>query len=315
MVPGSDLAKIARLCTAIGNDLADESGFVPIRKLLFRFNAQLSIRPLLVEGMLASVGQNPSSPSTRSWAVLLDSDTYPFSMTDVEKEHQGQSLPNRMRNTIAHELVHSLAFRTSEFGLSLKTRIDKKESLQEFVKAIEQETECLSPLLLLSEKALKKLLQGKKETLSLSDLLGVVKDAGISRYVLISRLALIQRAGGSSDLLNSAGLRNLAVGIGVWADKGSYVKGWPVFWNFDEGIPPSFLLKLDGQQLVPAEHLFADESISMRGGQNHEMTIETDAGTRNVPKAMKMKVQISNELGPWKQGSEFLFSVRRVDSA
>src|SRR5438093_13142973 len=121
-----------------------------------------------------------------------------------------------MRNTNAHWLVPSLSFRPSPFGLDLKAKIDTKDSLREFVDAIERETEKLSPLLLLSEKALKLLLQGKKEPLSVVDLIHVVRNLGISRYILINRLRLIRPVTDSNGFLFAPGLCNFAVGIGVW---------------------------------------------------------------------------------------------------
>lgn len=308
MLASGDLSTIASLCKAIGNEVTDDTGFVPVRRLLSRFHAELHIRPLLVEGMLASVDHKNGG----KWAVLVDSETYPVSKLDVEEERPTRPLPQRMRNTIAHELVHSLAFRTSEFGLRLKARIESNESLREFVEAIELETEKLSPLLLWSEKGLEMLLKGRKETLSLSDLLGVQEDVGISRYVLINRLILLQRDSDSREFFYSAGLRNLAIGIGQWGPQGGHFKCWPIFWNFDNGIVPSFLLKISGHDGLPAREVLSDESFAMLGGPNSVVTLDATAGTQTVPNAKKMEVQIAVEEVLRRQGNEFLFVVRRI---
>ena len=311
MLAAGDLASIAALCKAIGNEVTDDSGFVPMRQLLSRFHAELLIRPLLVEAMLAS---GSSSNNGGRWIVLVDSEKYPFSTHDVEEERQTRPLPHRMRNSIAHELVHSLAFRPSEFGIRLKARTSTKKSLRELIKAIEGETEQLSPLLLWSEKALGMLLRGRKEALSLLDLVHVLEAACISRYVLVSRLRLLRLDADPNGFLLSAGLRNLAAGLGVWGARNAYIKGWPLFANFDNGIVPSFLLKVPGHELLPTETLFSDESFAMRGGPNNTVEFETDAGIKDLPNAKKMKVRIEVEEGLRRQGEEFLFVVRRVSS-
>lgn len=314
MLGTEDLARIAEVCRAIGNEVTDTSGFVPVRDLLSRFNAQLLIRPLLVEGMLASVDRRPYATNGAQWVVLVDSETYSCSAQDVEEERPTRQLPYRMRNTIAHELVHSLAFRPSEFGIRLKIKTDTGETQRAFVKAVEEETERLSPLLLWSEKALALLLRDKKEALSLFDLLQVLEGTGISRYVLVNRLTLIRSTPHSSEFLFSNGLRNLAVGLGVWSAKNALIKGWPLFWNFDDGIVPSFLLKAQNHERLPAETLFSDEKFAMLGGPNNVVHLETDAGTRTVPNARKMMIEIAVEEGLRKQGEEFLFVVRRIAS-
>src|SRR5262245_39637220 len=136
------------------------------------------------------------------------------------------------------------------------------------------------------------------------DLIELVSAAGISRDVLVSRLCSLQRSPESLSLLYSPGLSNMAIGIGVWGPSGSYLRAWPMFSNFDGGIAPSFLLKLDGHQMVPAERLFSDQQFYMRGGANHVVTEEVFAGTQKVPNAKKINIEYSVEVGPWKEGSE-----------
>jgi hypothetical protein len=309
MLPG-DLARIAELCTAIGNEVTDESGFVPVRNLLQRFQADLLIRPLLVEGMLASRVTDPNASRPR-WMVLVNAETYPYSSRDIEEERLTRQLPQRMRNTIAHELVHSLAFRPSEFGLRLKTRTDTKETLREFIKAVEQETEQLSPLLLWSERSVGIFLQGRKEAVSLFDFLSVLEKVGISRYVLVNRLRLLS----ASELLFSAGLRNLAIGLGRWTSSTAHLRGWPLFANFDDGLVPSFLLKLPGHDVVPASAIFDDDEFALLGGPKSSIAFDTSAGTKAVPDATKFRVEVTVEDGLRKRNEEFLFVVRRLPTA
>lgn len=310
MQPG-DLARIAELCTAIGNEVTDDSGFVPVRKLLSRFQADLIVRPLLVEGMLASRKADTNAHHSR-WLVLINEEIYRCSNDDIEDERPTRQLPQRMRNTIAHELVHSLAFRSSEFGLRLKTRTDTKETLRQFVKAIEEETEQLSPLLLWSEKALEIFLRGRKETVSLFDLLSALEKAGISRYVLVNRLRLLRPASDLQGFLFSAGLRNLAIGLGVWTSSAAHIRGWPLFMNFDDGHIPSFLLGVPGQDLIPAGAIFEDAEFALLGGPKNPISFETHAGTKGAPNATRLMVEVAVEEGLRKRGEEFLFVVRKL---
>jgi hypothetical protein len=312
MLSTADFAAIAEACKAIGDDATDETGFVPVRNLLRRFKADVLSRPLLVEGMLASLSSSRSDGGSndQQWIVLIDSERYSQTNRDIEEERSHRPLPARLRNTIAHELVHALAFRSSEFGLRLKTNVDTKEGLRKVVEAIEEKTEELSPLLLLTEKSLAFRLRGKKETLRLSDWLDIIEGSGISRYVLINRLGLLRPATDTNGFLFSAGLRNVGLGIGVWGAGIASMKGWPLFWNFDDGLVPTFLLKLNGHDRVPANRIFDDSKFAMLGGPHNVIAFETTAGTRAVPDAKRLLVEISVEERLRRDGEEFLFVVR-----
>src|SRR5207237_1246447 len=93
------------------------------------------------------------------FAVLLDSETFDVDDKVVARETEERPLPVRFRNTVAHELVHSLAFRPEQFGLRLQQDVGSEEKVSEFVKDVERETERFSPLLLWPEKALNDLLE------------------------------------------------------------------------------------------------------------------------------------------------------------
>ena len=118
MLSSQEVAQFTEVCTKIGDEVADEGGFVKIRDLLDRFHASVIVRPLLVEGMLASINERPGSATqSQRWAVLVDSETYRVCDADIANESSSRPLAPRLRNTIAHELAHSLAFRPTEFGI------------------------------------------------------------------------------------------------------------------------------------------------------------------------------------------------------
>jgi len=318
MPVATELARFAAVCTAIANAAAEEGGFVPVRRLLSEFDAQLLIRPLLVEGMLALIQRNGDSASDASqWAVLVDSERHPISERDVEQESAQQPLSARLRNTIAHELVHSLAFRPSEFGIDLRLQGNDEKSQGALVKAIEQETECLSPLLLWPERSLADLLKANKEALSIEQLQQQCRRLGISRYLLVNRLGLLGLAE-TPGLRYHAALQNLGIGIGEWNNRGAAVlRSWPLFINFDRNIVPNMFLKFPGQDRVPAESMFPHNGFTLCGGSSDTVEFVTDAGTRAVPAAGKMTVKCSAERTSRKPGSSFLYVVskQKADTA
>src|SRR5690349_3975987 len=102
MLVASDVERIANLCTSISNEVADEAGFVAIPNLLARFGAQIVVRPLLVEGMIATVDV-PNNDGRKKWVVLIDSHSYDVSPREIAEETSRRPLPSRLRNTVAHE--------------------------------------------------------------------------------------------------------------------------------------------------------------------------------------------------------------------
>jgi len=94
MLSSQEVAQFTEVCTKIGDEVADEGGFVKIRDLLDRFHASVIVRPLLVEGMLASINERPGSATqSQRWAVLVDSETYRICDADIANE--SSSRPSR----------------------------------------------------------------------------------------------------------------------------------------------------------------------------------------------------------------------------
>lgn len=306
----SALTQIARVCVDISNEVSDEHGFVSMRKLLARFHARLIIQPLLVEGMLASVQSDYKSMSDAAeWAVLIDSETYPVDMRDIENENLARPLATRLRNTIAHELVHSLAFRSSEFGLRLNVESKRKLGVEELVKEIEKETERFSPLLLLSERALAQLLTNKQGPIAIEEICEFRRKFAISRYVFINRLNLL-RAIDENALLSKKTSRNIAIGLAEWCERGkSVIRKWPLYFNYDNGIVPAFLLEAMQKDYLPIEATVSDSDFIMCGGARNSVKLVVDAGTTAAPRERRLNCEISAESGIRKIGSQFLFVV------
>jgi len=185
------------------------------------------------------------------------------------------------------------------------------EGLSEFVRDIEKETERLSPLLLWSKKALAKLLNEKKEPFSVDELRYVAQRTGISRYVLINRLRMLDVSDRFRDLPR---LKNIAIGLAKWNDFGSALLTWPLFANFDRNVVPTFCLKLIHQNGLLAQEFCSDESFAMCGGLRNSAELLTDAGTIQTPNLTKMKIRISAENCEKKAGTEFIYVVHKQPS-
>lgn len=304
-----DVSRLTAICNAIGNETGDETGFVSVRSLLTRFRASLIMRPLLVEAMIATVAAS-STEGKAGWAVLVDSERYAVNDDDITKESAKSPLPARFRNTIAHELVHSLAFRSTEFGIELNLRAGAKASRSDFVAAVERATERMSPLILLPERTLKKVFAGKVQPLSADDLRSICKNYGVSRYVLINRLMMLRDRSDLSDLREHAALTNLAVGLGQWTPRGDAIlRKWPLFINFRDGIVPHPLLRLAREDRRPGNDLSADENCALCGGDSLDVQMTCDAGLPETKSSEKMTVRLTVETTQKLPGSEFLFAV------
>jgi len=307
----SEFAQIADTCAAIANDAADDTGFVPVRDLLSRFRARLLIRPLLVEGMLASLSQpSETLPNGEQWAVLVDEEKYRVTEADVAAEICGRALPTRLRNTIAHELTHTFAFQPSALGVKLRTKFDTDKARSTLLQEIERQTERLSPLLLWPKRAIAALLLGKDKALAISDLTRVRKDMGISRDVLITRLKLLQE-NDPDRFLFSHGLRNLAVGIAEWGQGSlALIRARPLFSNFDRNTAPAFVHSLSNKNHLWANDLFDAPDLVMCGGRHTSLEVMTGAGTAASPNAQKMRIEVAVEDRERRPGRPFLFAVR-----
>jgi len=284
-----------------------------MRRLLARFHARLIVQPLLVEGMLASVQSDakPVSDATE-WAVLIDSETYSVDADAVEKEDSSRPLATRLRNTIAHELVHSFAFRPSEFGLRLNVDSKRKIGADELVKEIERETERFSPLLLLSDKALTHFFAKGQGSVSIEEICGFRKKFAISRFVFINRLNLLRDVDDGA-LLSKRPLRNIAIGLAEWMAGGkAVIRQWPLFYNFDNGIVPAFLFEAMQKDRLPIETVVSDDNFIMCGGANHSAELDVEAGTKATPRLRRLNCVISSESVTRKTGAQFLFSVHSV---
>ena len=300
------LAPLFKICADIANEVADEDGFVRICALIERFHANLRLRPLLVEGMMGS--RSSGGGAAPEWTVLIDSERYPDVEGSLSSERYGDPLPHRFRFTVAHELAHSLAFRRSEFGIALEGVCDSAEGNATLVKAIEENTDRLAPLLLSPEMTLTRRLLQMKGPVDIEFLTALRRNHGLSREVLLSRLAL-------SRYMDRAGywqrpqLREFGLAIGEWtSSEEATLRHWPVFLNFSRSVPKG-LLELHDRDRVPFDIAFGRDGLAALKARGNG-SIRTRAGTRASREVEEMAVELEVEKGAHTVGSSFLVLVR-----
>jgi hypothetical protein len=259
--------------------------------------------------MLASLPAQRGESSQDKMTVLIDSETFQVGEKEVALEAATSPLSPRFRTTVAHELLHSLAFRPSAFGLRLEKPIRNEDQIREVVTAIERETERLTPLLLWPERALDALLTSRSKAITPGELANISNELGISRQIAINRLRLRALREG---IVYAPWLRDIAIGIAEWTDNGRAVfRKWPLFVNFDRNVVPSFVHVIASQDRTPATSVFEEDQFAMRGGQYNQMSFLVDAGLKESPRVEMMPVVVSVEDGLRRAGTEFFFVVRK----
>ncbi len=304
---------LATRCIQVADEVADVDDFVAIRSLLKWFRVSLVIRPLLVEAMIATSNtglRDHGGQTDVGWCLLLDRDTFPIAREDLATETSGSPLPVRLRNTIAHELAHTLAFRPTEFGVASPKRANASTSRAAFVASIEQDTEGLSPLLLLPERLLRRIFVDDSTGISAQDLHTLCGSFGVSRYVLINRLSLLDYID-AHKLRFCSSLVNTVVGLGEWVSTSeARLLEWPLFSNFEGGKAPGFIFELQKRRQVPAASVFPNRDFYLCGGSACEANCTVPAGTPRNPSVTSVNLRCTAEEVPRKAGSEFLFTVQ-----
>ena len=310
--------QLANRCNVIANEIKDSDGFVSVARLVERFKARLLVRPLLVEGMLASSEALPNDAggeARHQWCLLLDRETHDVSENEIAGEAFGSPLSARLRNTVAHELAHSLAFRSTEFGVVLPRRFTSDKTRKEFVESIERDTEKLSPLLLLSDAMLDRMFLPDKDRVSIQELCDAMRAAGVSRYVFVNRLNLLDLVD-PHRIKSRPSLTNFAVGIGAWVSGNeATLNSWPLYSNFHGGRVPGFVFQLQKRVPLAANNVFSDSKFHLCGGLSNSTECVVPAGTPRNPSTINLPVRCSVEVGSRKAGSEFLFIIQSLETS
>ena len=316
MRPSRHFQQLAHCCNHLASDISEDNGFVSVRKLLERFGAKLFVRPLLVEGMLASSENEvlKRNSNDHQWSLIIDSETHNVSDEDIIKEKFGSPLSPRFRNTVAHELAHSLAFRPTEFGVEFPKQFKSEKTKREFVAQIEKETEKLSPLLLIPDRLLDRVFTLTKERITIDELCDIKFSLGVSRSLIVNRLNLLSISDEKRLKAHRQSLRNLAVGIGKWKTQDEAVlKSFPFYSAFSGGKLPAFILQLQKGLDISAKAFFNNSEFVLCGGDVNKIEISVPAGTFNCPNSVQLPILCAVENTSQKAGSEFLFIVQALE--
>ena len=287
---------LAEFCSDVAHKAADSDNFVRVGKLVELLGADLTARPLLVEGMLAA----PTAGG--KWLILINADSGEFVEKTYREERVGNSLPARLRFTIAHELGHLIQLKSEQ--QSPKT-VRTKKTAKSIVRDLEREADKLSPLLLVSEPALDEFCSGEQKV-TLDDFVAARRHWGISREVLVQRLNLLlefDRRG----LRHKPKLRNIALGIGEWiSPKEATLNDWPKpFRNLDDNLAPAFLLRPEsGPDAI--KEAFPVESFCLNGGADLSAHSDAWVGTVASPRSEQRTLTMHVENTGSRRG-KFLF--------
>ncbi len=295
-----ELKRIAASCADLGDQAADHTGFVALHRLATLLRVEVEFRPLLVEAVIAA----PDGPG--SWKVLVDSETHPEGVTQFPVESPDGPLSARLRNTLAHEFLHTLSFRAEEFGYRLE--LSGKETRAQAVKRLERETEGFSPFLVLAQKAIEAELESRGLTVEV--LTDWRRRWSVSRQVLVARLVLFQSLP-EFRLRFHGSITNVAVCVAEWVNEESAaLLEWPVYFNFRDGIVPEFIWLLRSKGKPELRELFPDPALLLNGGNNLTAQNALPAGTGTNPRSDTLDVVIDVERVEKKKGESFLIVFR-----
>jgi hypothetical protein len=298
-------------CVKEAEKLARPDGFIPVSGIAGRFQAEVIVRPLLVEAMLGSLTPEAldRGESKPRWVVLIDSERFQVTAADISNESSARPLPARLRNTIAHEVIHSLSFRAGEFGFTFLNSRKRGEKGDAFIERVERETEELSPLLLIPQSMIAAL--SRRPKLNIEDLCVLRSQCGVSREVLINRLRLLSKYD-PTDIRYGTCLENIAVGCGEWIDQSeARLAGWPLYFNFDRGWIPNVVTTIRHNRGTLAAETTADSSFWLNGGPSCTAEFEDrESGYR--PSYSRMKIRLSVEQTDRRAGTGFLFLISKV---
>ena len=200
------------------------------------------------------------------WMVLIDSERFGLTADQVNAETSARPLPTRVRNTIAHELAHSLTFRVSELGTSLRPEFSPKKQDATWVEQVERVTEKLSPLMLMPRESIAAKVARLPSPLDMRQLKGLQQDFAVSREVLVNRFRML-RENDPDMLLELPVLRDVGLGIGKWVtSRRAVLKRWPVFVNYDRNVTPKCFLRRFADGTLDAGTLLEDPNMVVNGG-------------------------------------------------
>lgn len=290
------LSQLLRQVVQISERAADESGFVPLHALAREIQADVSFRPLLVEGVAAQ----PKDKDGR-WLILIDNETHRVSAEMFQQETAARPLGSRLRNTIAHELAHTL-------GPRFEAAAGNGKSRKEQVKHLEDDTEDVSPALLIPPRAVEALLSERPTPFSVDELVGARDRMSVSSRVFVKRLELLNQEADNRFRYHPR-FDNVVIGSGEWLSS-TKVELHPMPFRGVRGIVPEFVTQLRTHKKISLGDYVTDPDFYLCGGSSPTAEMKLWLGTGARPKSEQGAVIVSVEAVPRKAGNGFLWMAR-----
>lgn len=302
------IENLFRDCINLANNVASPTGFVPVIKLVERLNAEVTFRSLLVEAML-TVNSSPSEGSA-DWKILLDIDRFKRDSEIYPVESDDCKMSNRCRNTIAHELLHTFAFKKENNKFVPRLYEWQHQSGTKMVNYLEKEAENLSSVLLIPNESLLRFFESSHEKLDFNRFVDRYRGYGVSREIFINRLKFL-RNHAFHHVLNCDCLKNVVIGMGQWSTTGEpEFKTWPIFSNFEKRFQPQFLLESKRKKKdsirIPASATDFNQKIR----DNQSASFEGFIGTEKFPETTCCKFTVEIEDTEKKPLNKFLFLMK-----
>lgn len=292
-------------CIRLANEEASPSGFVPVRRLVERLNAEVAFRSLLVEAMI-TVNSSPSE-GCADWKILLDIDRFKRDSEIYPVESDDCKMSNRCRNTIAHELLHTFAFKKESNQFIPRLYEWQHQSGTKTVNYLEKEAENLSSLLLIPNESLLDFFQSNRKILDFNRFVDQYRGYGVSREIFINRMKFL-RNHAFDHLPDCDCLKNVVIGMGQWSPSVEpELKTWPIFSNFEKNFQPQFLLeskrRREGSILIPASGTDFNQNIR----DNLSASFEGFIGTEKFPETLHCEFKVNVEDVERRPFNKFLF--------
>jgi hypothetical protein len=295
-------------CINLANDVASPTGFVPVRKLVERLNAEVIFRSLLVEAMI-TVNSSPSE-GCADWKILLDIDRFKRDSEIYPVESDDCKMSNRCRNTIAHELLHTFAFKQENNKFVPRLYEWQQQSGTKTVNYLEKEAENLSSVLLIPSESIFEFLNRNRHQLEFIHLLEWYRGYGVSREIFINRIKFL-RNHMFDHALGYGCLKNIMIGIGQWSSSGeAQLNTWPVFANFEKNFAPQFLIESKRNRERSMKVTLPPEQFTQSLRDNSCATFSGFIGTEKFPESTRCKFTVEIEEVEKKPLTKFLFLMK-----
>ena len=301
---------IVEKCYKAARMAMDADGYVAMPKLVGLLDAEVVFRPLLVEAIIAK--KNDLNKPGPHWKILLNEDTFSQDKEIYPSENGSNRLSVRIRNTIAHELIHTFQFKVEDSCITLGEVSRSVSRSDAIIRRVEKEAHELTSLLLLPLEVLKQELTAITEVSAIRSYLKVYEKFGVSRAIFIQALNNLRKDTGSKILEHTA-LSDVMFGIGSWDNSQEpYFEQWPTFENFSGNSLPDFTFdEASSSQSRFTIPQLTKESV-LNGGKLSNFQFTTYEGSRNTPRYRNIEYVLSVEERKAGLGVPFLFMLRRV---